>query len=139
MAYRERDRLTDQLIATIRNHTDSAPISFESSQELYVVTQYAPDLRGRCFFLDFERGEIGDVDSSRISVRDLARKFAEFYGQPGLMTWDRLRTLPKRYLVLHHPPGKTTADRQTAYPGFCIRGIDNDLAELQLIECRASR
>jgi hypothetical protein len=124
--YRARDRKTDALIAAIRRETDGGVVVFEEPHELHPVCRYGPDLAGRCFLLDFEPGQFGPTAPSRIFNRDLARRFAEYYGSPGLVSWQHVKSLPRWYLVSEGvrelPP--------ECYPGFVPRRLDVGLYEM---------
>jgi hypothetical protein len=129
--YQDEEQKTQELISAIRNQTGTAPVAFESSHELSVVCRYAPDLADRCYFLDFERGQIGLVDNRRIILRDLSRKVAENYGKPALISWDALRHLPKHYVVLDTDGYQERIARAgELYPGFTPAQIEHHLYEL---------
>jgi hypothetical protein len=132
-SYRARDEGTRELIAAIEERTGSDPVGFESIHELFVVCRYAPpDVAGHCFFLDFEPEEIGDADDCRILTRDLARRFAESYGRPGLIRWGEFKRLPRRYLVADLEFYKERyADPTKPYRGYVLRPVDDPLFELQ--------
>ena len=128
--YQERDRQTDDLIASIRHATGKELIVFEQPHELQQVCYYAPDLASRCVLLDFEPGQFGPVPPSRVFNRDLARKFAAFYGQPALVRWDELKSRPRWDLVVEGGrTGRELPDRE-AYPGFVPRRLDVGLYQL---------
>ncbi len=95
--YAERDLRTDALIAAIRTDTGDEIVVFEQPHELHPVCRYAPDLANRCFLLDFENTSV--ASRSRIFNRDLARRFAEFYGSPGLVSVEHISSLRRYYLV----------------------------------------
>jgi hypothetical protein len=130
--YRARDRKTDALIGAIRRETEGDVVVFEEPHELHPVCRYGPDLAERCFLLDFEPGQFGPTAPSRIFNRDLARRFAEYYGSPGLVSWDKLKALPRWYLVSEGawelPP------ERECYPGFVPRRLDMGLYEMVPIE-----
>jgi hypothetical protein len=141
--YRSRDEGTRGLIAALEKRTGSNPVGFESIHELFVVCRYAPrEVAERCFFLDFEEheigyvddspSEIGYIDDSRVHTRDLARRFAESYGRPGLIRWSNFKYLPRRYLVadLEFYKGHY-ADPTLPYPGFVLHTVDDPLFELE--------
>jgi hypothetical protein len=126
--YQARDQRTDALIAALRRETGDALVVFEEPHELHPVCRYEPDLAGRCFLLDFEPGQVGPAAPSRIFNRDLARRFAEFYGSPGLVSWERVRSLPRWYLV-SEGARELPPDRE-CYPGFLPRRVDAGLYEV---------
>jgi hypothetical protein len=119
----------NQLISALRAAPPQELILFESPARLYVVCRYAPDLAGRCALIDFEEGEIGNVSTSRLFVRDLARRYAEFYGGPHLLTWAAIQRLPHAYLAgTFVVPGQADSTRAGPYPGFAIRTLSKELA-----------
>src|SRR5262249_30544420 len=98
--YRHRDKVNDELIEWIRSERDATPVVFELTQQLYVVCHYAPELTPRCYYLDFEAGEIGSQDNNfRRFNRDLARAYTTHYSGPALMKWSVLQHLSRRYVV----------------------------------------
>jgi hypothetical protein len=137
LKFQEEDEKTNDLIAAIREHSGESVVAFESNHELFVVCRYAPDLSERCRFLDFEREQVPDVEKRRVVVRDLARRFAESYGKPGLIALDDWKKLPKRYLVLDHETAKRRLEEPgKAYLGFGLREVENGLYELEVAPAR---
>ena len=129
--YQDEEQKTQELIKALRNHIGAGPVAFESIHELWVVCRYAPDVADRCYFLDFELGQLGLVDNRRIIIRDLARKYAEYYGKPALLPWDDVRQLSKRYLVFEQDGFRERMTRaEELYPGFVPHAIENGLYEL---------
>lgn len=125
------DQSSAELMTAIREHTAQEPVLFESPHELYVVCRYAPDLAKRCFALDFEEGQLGQVDTLRLFLRDTCRNYGRFYPQPALRSWDMTRTSPRVYLVpqgsLHQ---RGFPDAEERYPGFTARPVAKGLYEL---------
>ena len=113
-----KDLATDNMIASIRTLPGDAPVLFEISRDLSVITHYAPDLATRCFFLDFEDGELGGIDKFRLSVRDMARITERWYGTPALLPWTKASGLPVFYLGVGHRPETDLAGVERDYPGF---------------------
>jgi len=113
-----KDLATDNLIASVRALPGDAPVLFEISRDLSVITHYAPDLAARCFFLDFEEYELGGIDKFRLSVRDMARITERWYGTPALVPWTRAAQLPVFYLGVGHRPETDLAGVERDYPGF---------------------
>jgi hypothetical protein len=127
--YREEDGKTRELIAALRAGTDAADVIFESPVRMYVVCRYAPDLARRCYLMDFERGDFRPIHDSRLFVRDLARRYAEYYSPTSLRPWRSLRGLPRFYLVPTFfgrgaPEGGVYP---SPYPGFLFRPVKQDL------------
>ena len=112
------DRHTDAMIASLRALPDHAPVLFEISRDLSVISHYAPDLNARCFFMDFEEGEVGGVDKFRLSVRDMARIVERWYGSPALLSWTNTATQPEFYLAVGHRLEDDLAGAERDYPGF---------------------
>lgn len=131
---RSNDRRTDAMIATIRGLPGSAPVLFEISRDLSVITHYAPDLGSRCLFLDFEEGDIGGVDKFRLSVRDMARIVQRWYGNPSLLSWQNAATLPAFYLGTGHRLENDVAGAQRDYPGFTATPVTSGLLLLSRTE-----
>jgi hypothetical protein len=119
--YRTRDQQTDELIRAIRELPEDTPIAFEFTNSLYVVDHYAPDLSPRCFFLDFERGQLQQASNHRITTRDVARQYVKYRGQPGLMPWLQFRTLPNRFLVPGEELTEPIPDPEQRFPGFTLQ------------------
>jgi hypothetical protein len=128
--YREEDRQTDRLVAAIREETGDASVGFEFQHLLYVVHHYAPDLRGRCFFIDFDCQDTEKASAFRTFARDAARQYAACYGEPKLLPWKQYKLLPNRYMV----PGLEITEGDIFgsgnYPGFALRPIRSGLYEL---------
>lgn len=114
--WEEEDRFVSRLIADVRTRTNDAPVFFESPARLYVLCRYAPELAPRCFLIDFEPGELGNTSPNRIFMRDLSRRFDEYYGAPRSQSWDRIKSLGSFYLVKSFIPGGRPGAAE--YPGF---------------------
>jgi hypothetical protein len=128
--YREVDDYTTALITAIREHTGKGPVVFETIHQLFVVCHYAPDLADRCYKLDFEEEDI-PADDGRLIDRDLARRFAECYSKPGLLKWDDLLRLPKKFFVPDADfPQMSESEREDLYPGWQLTDIDGGLFRL---------
>jgi hypothetical protein len=124
---READGRVDALIATLRQQTPDTNVLFESSHDLAVVCRYAPDQAGRCYFLDFEPGDLHGVSTLQIVLRDVARRYAAYYGRPGVMPWAEARELRQVFLVPGDPRYFRTRER---YPGYGLRPVRGRLHEL---------
>jgi uncharacterized membrane protein len=136
LAYSERDRATDRLVDAIRDYGPENPIGFEYLNLLYMVCHYAPDLAERCYYLDFEVGQVGYTPVIRVFTRDLCRNYARYYERPALLPWEKAKRLPLRFLVHNTPldgPGDISGWTDQ-YPGFVPRRIDEDLYELVPVE-----
>lgn len=120
-----------RLIHDLRDRPDGAPLVFESPAQLFVVYHYAADLRARSRLLDFDQGEIGNVPSNRLFMRDLARHYADFYPEPPLARWAEVRRLSRFYLI---PADFGAAGAPMVvddfYPGFHVRPVAPQLYEL---------
>jgi hypothetical protein len=99
--YADIDQDTDTLIEVLRSETASndVPIIFESNHEAFVLGRYAPDLAARSFYLDYEPDQLAVHKAIRLHDRDMARIHARIYGQPRLMKWEVVQTLPRVLLV----------------------------------------
>lgn len=135
IGYADRDGRTAALLAAVREETAGQPVLFESPLDLYVVVRYAPDLRARCFALDWEAGELGLVDDSRTFERDGVRNYARFESISGVRRWSEVRRSRSLYLV-----PKTHAERDDwtqcseRYPGFTARHIGYGVYQLRALE-----
>jgi hypothetical protein len=129
---RSKDRETQALISSIHAVAGSETILFESPEQQYLVCHYAPNLLPWSYLIDFEQGEIGYAPSSRIFVRDLARKYSEFYGPPSIMKWSKFRANYKHafmvplFLLIYDP--KAMLDKP--YPGFYVHKVNERIYEL---------
>lgn len=127
-------QVTDQLIATLRTADPAEPVLFESPARLYMVWRYGPDVAARCALIDFEEGDIGPAAGSRVFVRDVARRFSEFYGGPRLVPWSEARRQRHAYLVGSFlTPGESGSVRSGPYPGFLTRTLSRELELYELI------
>jgi hypothetical protein len=127
----EDDSATDELIGMLRQVPDKQIIMFESPAKLYLVCRYAPDLTPRCFLLDFERGEINFAPDSRVFVRDLARKYGDFYQWPHAEKWATVKKLKHFYIVASFfVGGELNVFKPGPYPGFLVRRLGKDLYDL---------
>jgi hypothetical protein len=128
---RKDDQRTDEVIKAIREQTGNEPVLFESPSKLYVVCRYAPELAGRCFLLDFEEGQIGYAPRSRVFVRDLSRKYNEFYALPHAEKWENVRKLKHFYIVpTFFVGGETNSLHRGPYPGFYVRRLGKELYDV---------
>ena len=129
---RDRDRRTAETIAAIRRHRGGDPVLCEDIVSQYALHRYAPELRSDCLFLDHERNEFAGVGNDYFFCRDLARRYAAFYREPRLLSWDAFRKTPRRYLLVVGVPWSNS--RQTAfrrdYPGFITRPVSPGVYEL---------
>jgi hypothetical protein len=128
--YRARDQQMGRLVAAIRDETGNAPVGFEFQHLLYVVHRYAPDLRSRCFFIEFDNGDTKEASALQTFARDAARQYAAFYGEPKLLPWQRYKLLPNRYLVPGHEIMEDPVACGGNYPGYALRPIRNGLYKL---------
>ncbi len=127
---REHDqRFTAGLIEELRQRTGGEDVLFDNLHNLYVVCRYAPDLAGRCYYLDFEPGQIGNAPPDRIFARDLARHYEAFYSIPQLKKWDIVKTRPHFYLVPSYPVKAARPGDAESYPGFRTRPITGEIYE----------
>jgi hypothetical protein len=131
-AYRLGDQGTDRLVAAIRRRNPDGVTVFEYPNSLYVVNRYAPDLAGRCYYLDFELDDIGHISNSRLFTRDSSRNYARFYEKPGLLSWEKVRQGPGLFLVHDAFFGEPEDISGIAglYPGYVPRRADLGLFEL---------
>lgn len=113
-----KDLAMDKKIAVIRALPDGAPVLFEITRDLSVITHYAPDLTTRCFFLDFEEGELAGVSKFRLAVRDGTRATHRWYDTPALLHWREVAHLPAFYLAVGHRPDTDFSGVAKDYPGF---------------------
>ena len=123
-----------ELITAIRSLPDEAPVLFEITRDLMVVWRYAPDLETRCFFLDFEAGEIGGIDGFRTYVRNEARNAVKYYPYPALFKWSEARALDRVYIIPGYRDSGDLAGIQRDYTGFTARALTNNLVELVALE-----
>lgn len=124
-------RFTAGLIDNLRRNTGDADVIFETQHNLYVVCRYAPDLAGRCYFLDYEPGQIGNDSHFRVFSRDLARRYDAYYPVFGMKKWEELRERPSFYLVpTFLGSGKKESQTAQPYPGFDARFLNSDLYEM---------
>jgi len=121
--YRQRDGRTNALAAAIRALPQDAPVAFEFTNALYVLDRYAPDLRPRLFFLEFERDEIEQASNHRIITRDVARQMTRFGDRHDLMSWTRFRSLPTKYVVPGEEPGEPLTNPDTRFPGLTLQPL----------------
>jgi hypothetical protein len=101
--FRTLDRNTGTQIDALRELGRAQPVLFESLLHFGVVCRYAPDVRDRCFMLDFEAGELGTMDSARLFARDFARMLQRFYPEWATMRWQIVKNL-RRFLFVAAPP-----------------------------------
>jgi hypothetical protein len=135
-------RQTLRVISEIREVPDDLLVVFESPAQLYVVCRYGgPDVTRRSCLLDFERlpvrkktdepYEIRNVTDSRVFVRDLSRKYAEYYGTPAVKKWSELKKLGHFYLVpKFFAGGAYGVPWDVPYPGFYVTRRTPDLSEV---------
>jgi hypothetical protein len=128
--YRLRDRQLLAHIRALRELTRPNLVLFETLREFSVVWRYAPDLRGRCFMLDFESGELGAVSALRLSSRNQARIFERFYPEWATLPWATLRKLPRFYLVARPAQEDRFREPERPYPGFVATSLGAGLYDL---------
>jgi hypothetical protein len=126
------DQGTDRLIAAIRTHNPNGYTFFEYPHSLYVVARYAPDLAGRCCYLDFELNDIGHVQAVRVFTRDMSRNYARYYDRPGLAPWQEVRQVSRLFLVhdAFFDDPEDISGFTDFYPGFVPRRVDLGIFEL---------
>lgn len=125
------EHFTAGLIDNLRQNTGDADVIFETQHNFYVVCRYAPDLAPRCFFLDYERGQIGNDSHFRVFSRDLARCYDAYYPVFGMKKWEGLRERQSFYLVPTFLGSGERAGRDPEpYPGFTARPVNRDLYEV---------
>jgi hypothetical protein len=129
--WREEQAYNDRLIAVIRRDTGSEDVLFESPAKLYVVCRYAPDLVDRCYLIDFEEHEVANASKNRLFMRDLARRFAEFYVPPRVKTVSSLHGLVHSFLVpTFFTGGEIGSQWDDLYPGFRVRRVSRELCDI---------
>jgi len=120
---RSTDQRIEAMAGAIRALPADRPVLFEVTHELAVLWKYAPDLRNRVFWIDFEDGELPHPSAIRIVSRDLARAYSRFYdGQPGT-AWSSVEDSREFYVIVD--PRAWAADgpastNETRYPGFTL-------------------
>jgi hypothetical protein len=124
------DATVQHYIAMLRQLPDGSPILFEYVGPLNLVCYYAADLAPRCFFLDYERDEIGPTNALRLFGRDLARPYAKYYGVPALLPWASIRNQQRIYFISSLDPLVIPNYPPDYYPGFIIRSRGDGLHEL---------
>jgi hypothetical protein len=129
--FEKRDREVDELAVTIARDTGSEEVLFESPVQLYPLCRYARPLARRCHLLDFNEGEIGRVTNDRLFMRDLARRYAEFYPTPSLVKWADVRRRGQVFLVPHSFAGTYVGSAALSpYPGFRVEQMGRRLVLL---------
>lgn len=126
LAWQEEERYVNRLIADVRTRTGDGPVFFESPARLYVLSRYAPVLAPRCFLIDFEPGELGNTSPNRLFMRDLSRRFEQFYGSPRSTPWHEIKLLSSFFLVRSFIPGGP-AGGSADYPGFRLEPVSGAL------------
>ncbi len=124
------DHHIDELAAVLRARTGDDPIAFQHTHELYVVCRYAPDLAGRCVYLDVEPGQVAGVARFRLFNRDLHRRYVTWYGRPGLIRWGAYLALPRRYLVPAFDQLDGLDGSAARYPGCVAEHVSAELYRL---------
>jgi hypothetical protein len=122
---RARDRRTEQLIATIRDHRGDKPVICEQHLAQYVLYHYAPDLADSCFMIDHELGQAECDGQPYVFARDLCRRYEEFYHAPKLLKWESLCSRSQPCLLVVGVPwdaGKKPAQVRS-YPGLVARPL----------------
>src|SRR5262249_42920443 len=85
----------------------------------------------RCHLLDFDAGDLGRVTTDRLFMRDLARRYAQFYPTPSLVRWADLRRRNQVFLVPHAFAGTPAASAaKNPYPGFRVQPVGRRLVLL---------
>jgi Dolichyl-phosphate-mannose-protein mannosyltransferase len=138
-AQRQTEIETAKLMDVIRRYTGDAPVTFESYMPS-VLVYYAQDLKPRVFLLGGDAPEytVQEDHTPYYSAgwagltwqRSWATRYEALYGVPGLMSWERLRNLPRRFVVVGDDPIWQFAPSLQPYPGFRLRHVDRSLYEL---------
>lgn len=124
----KQDNVTAQLAETIRRQTEGDLVAFESSHPLWVLYRYAPDVRNRCFFMNFEPQDLsGAHHSVGLFMRDITRRCAQHYHWPALVSLQSLRARPRFYVVVDTGKWIWLED---AFPDFSVRPLTNNLVAL---------
>jgi hypothetical protein len=133
------DRETDALLDVIRRDTGSDPVTFEIHLP-YDMVYYAPDLAGRVYvlgsdtpFLEPEEAHTPYFSEGRLPniwAKRWAERYAALYGTPGVMPWERLKHLPRKFVVVGSDPVSTFRPTLQHYPGFKLRQVERSLYEL---------
>ncbi len=96
---------------------------------MLVGGQYAPRLTDRCYFLDFEPGDLPAAEtwSLRVFNRDYMRVFTRLYPQTRSAAWRDIRDRKEFYLVVGGL-GEMPPELPPDYcPGFSSRQLDGRL------------
>lgn len=129
-SYRFREAQEARLIDTIRRHTGGHPVTFESHLP-HVLAHYAPDLANRLCFSGRDMPPLDPLaDPVMLWSRHWAQRYSVLYRNPGVMSWETLRRLPRKFIVLGadplnrlNPPTRDCAD-------FEVRHVEDSLYEL---------
>jgi hypothetical protein len=127
------------LIDAIRRHTDDAPVTFESHLP-YDLSYYAPDIIDRVYILgdDAPSYDVPEVHTPYSSegaaplawARGWAVRYEQLYGSPRVMSWARLQTLPRKFIVVGNAPSDLFAPSGQPYPGFHLQQVELSIYEL---------
>jgi hypothetical protein len=134
--FRERDQQTREFIAHIYNQTDKAPLLFEDLHAFYTLCHYAPDVADRCFYLDFDKGQLEHADKNTLQTwhRNFARAYARVYPDRGLIHWTNLYRYKEVYLIVYKEKienlPRASALLHEQYPGFIAQHVYGQLFRL---------
>jgi hypothetical protein len=128
-----------KLLDALRRDTGDAPITFEIHMP-HDLAYYAPDLAPRIYYLGgetpfFKSPEIQTPyysysPAGTIWCRSWAQRYASIYGQIQVMPWEKLRRLPRRFIVVGTDPIESFDPPIQEYPGFTLRHVERSLYEL---------
>ena len=129
-----------KLLDALRRDTGDAPITFEIHMP-HDLAYYALDLAPRIYYLGgetpfFKSPEIQTPyysysPAGTIWCRSWGRRGdARIYGQIQVMPWEKLRRLPRRFIVVGTDPIESFDPPIQEYPGFTLRHVERSLYEL---------
>jgi len=104
------------LAEQVRECPNNAAIVFEDRIQWMPLIHANPDLRSRCFLLDFQEDELKTESALRIVQRDVGRRIARWYPDYQLRTIDQFASHPVVCLVPYQ--GAATHVRSPAIAKF---------------------
>ena len=122
---RSFDQRVDELAQLIRERPNDLPVIFEDEQEMFAVLYRAPDLRARCFFLDFESHELSQVTPARLIARDVTRRYGKHYAGLQFVRPRDVLQFDRFFIV----PFRDQSQLGFASAGFDRRRVDDKLYE----------
>ena len=138
-AERQTEIETAKLMHVIRRSTGEAPVTFELHMP-YALLHYAQDLIPRVHLLGADAPDYTIKEQhtpyysiSRAGIawqRDWAKRYESLYGPPRVMSWARLKELPRKFVVVGDDPIRQFAPSGQPYPGFQLRHVDRSVYEL---------